>query len=57
MIAVADYPVLWQSKLQSETDFSTMEAEVIALAHSCRELLPVMDMVADLERQQVFQKT
>jgi len=26
----------------------TMEAEIIALAHSCRELLPIMDMVKAL---------
>ena len=45
VITVADCPVLWQSKLQSETALSTMEAEIIALAHSCRELFPIMDMV------------
>ena len=27
---------------------STMEAEMIILAHSCKELLPIMDMVAFL---------
>jgi hypothetical protein len=48
VITVADCPVLWQSKLQSETALSTMEAEIIALAHSCRELLPIMDMVKAL---------
>ena len=42
------YLVLWQSKLQSETTLSTVEVEVIALAHSCKELLPTMDMVAAL---------
>ena len=46
MIIVTDCPILWQSKLQIETAFSTIETEVIALAHSCRELLPVRDMVA-----------
>lgn len=45
VITVASCPVLWQSKLQTETALSTMEAEVVALAHSCRELFPVMDMV------------
>ena len=48
VIMVANHPILWQSKLQSETALSTMEAEVIALAHSCRELLPNMDMIAFL---------
>ena len=41
----ANCPVLWQSKLQTETALSTMEAEIVALAHSCRELFPIMDMV------------
>ena len=45
MIIVADCPVCLQSKLQSETALSTMEAEVIALDHSCMEFLPIIDMV------------
>jgi hypothetical protein len=48
VITVADCPVHWQSKLQTETALSTMEAEIIALAHSCRELFPIMDMVKSL---------
>ncbi|KAL7483178.1 hypothetical protein ACHAW6_008824, partial [Cyclotella cf. meneghiniana] len=36
LITVSKYPV-WVSKLQSETVNSTMEAEVIALAHCCCE--------------------
>ena len=56
VITVADCPVLWQSKLQSETALSTMEAEVIALAHSCRELLLRMDMIAVLGETVGLQK-
>ena len=41
-------PVLWQSKLHSETALSTMEAEIVALAHSCQEIFPFMDMVSVL---------
>ena len=48
VITVAGCPVLWQSKLQTETALSTMEAEIVALAHSCRELFPVMDLVSRL---------
>lgn len=48
VINVAGCPVLWQSKLQSETALSTMEAEIVAMAHSCRELFPIMDMVSEL---------
>jgi len=48
IITVANCPVLWISKLQQETALSTMEAEIIVLAHSCRELFPIMDMVTQL---------
>ena len=43
-----DCPALWQLKLQSETALSIMGAEVIALSHSGRELLPIIDMVTSL---------
>jgi hypothetical protein len=39
-ITFAGCPVLWQSKLQTETALSTMEAEIIALSACCRELVP-----------------
>ena len=48
VINVANCPVLWISKLQQETALSTMEAEIIALAHSCRELFPIIDIVHEL---------
>jgi hypothetical protein len=48
IIMFAGVPILWQSKLQSETALSTMEAEVIALAACMRELIPIVDMVNDL---------
>jgi hypothetical protein len=38
VITFADVPILWQSKLQTETALSTMEAKIIALAACCREL-------------------
>ena len=47
-ITVAACPVLWVSKLQTKTALSTMEAEIVALSHSCKELFPMMDMVGSL---------
>jgi hypothetical protein len=41
----ANYPVMWQSKLQTETAFSTMEAEIVAISHCAHELIPIMEMV------------
>ncbi len=46
MIMVANCPIMWQSKLQSETAESTMEAEIVALAHSCCKLFLIMDGVS-----------
>jgi hypothetical protein len=49
VIVFAGVPVLWQSKLQTETTLSTMEAQIIALLAACmRELIPIMYMVASL---------
>jgi hypothetical protein len=48
VIVFAGVPVLWQSKLQTQTAFSTMEAEVNALDAYMRELIPIMDMVQSL---------
>ena len=46
-ITFADCEVQWISKpkLQTETALSTMEAEINALAHSCQELFPIIDIV------------
>ncbi len=45
VIVCTGVPVLWQSKLQTQTALSTMEAEVIALGACMRELITIMDMV------------
>ncbi len=33
VIDVANCPVIWQSKFQTETALSTMEAEIVAISH------------------------
>jgi len=48
LIQVSDCPMVWVSKLQTETALSTMEAEIVALSHCCRELFPVMDIVTEV---------
>jgi len=50
IITFADCPVFWQSKLQTETALSTMEAEIIALSACCRELFPIMDMLSPVTK-------
>ncbi len=46
VIMVANCPIMWQSKLQSETTLSTIEAEIVALAHSCCEIFLIMEGVS-----------
>ena len=48
IITVANCPILWHSKLQTETAMSTMEAEVVAFASCCRELFPIIDLVDEV---------
>ena len=43
LITVSDCPMVWVSKLQTETALSMMEAEIISLAHCCWEMFPVCD--------------
>jgi hypothetical protein len=45
VICVADCPVIWVSKLQTEISTSTLEAEYVALGHCCRSLFPLMRTV------------
>ena len=48
IIKSADCPVLCISKLQTETSLSTMESEIIALAHCCQEMFPIIDITQSL---------
>ena len=43
-ITFAYCPVYWASKLQTETALSTTKSEINDLAHSCRELFPIIDI-------------
>ena len=45
IILVAGCPILWTSKLQSETALSTMMAEYSALSQAMREMLPIKNLV------------
>jgi hypothetical protein len=48
VIMIAQCPVLWVSKLQTETALSTMHAEYIALSTALRDLLPFMRIAREL---------
>ncbi len=46
VIVVANCPIMWQFKLQSETALPPMEADPVALAHRCCKLLPILNGVS-----------
>ena len=48
VITLANCPIIWSSKMQTEIALSTMEAEYIALNTACRDLFPVMDKLAEI---------
>lgn len=45
----AGCPILWCSKLQTEITLSTTEAEYVALSQAMREVIPLMNLMKELE--------
>ena len=50
VIMYAGCPVLWSSKLQTEIALSTTEAEYIALSQAVREVLPLIELMKELNK-------
>jgi len=50
VILFANCPVSWASKLQTEIDMSTMEAEYIALSQAIRDLIPMQSLLKEIAR-------
>ena len=48
VITLANCPILWSSKLQTEIALSTMEAKYVALSTSCKDLFPIIDLTTEL---------
>jgi Reverse transcriptase (RNA-dependent DNA polymerase) len=48
VLMLADCPLLWVSKLQSEISVSTMEAEYIALSTALRDLVPLREIIHEV---------
>jgi hypothetical protein len=48
VISLADCPILWKSKLQTEIALSTMEAKYVALSTSCKDLFPIIDITKEI---------
>ena len=49
VIRYAGCPILWQSKLQTEIALSTAEAEYIAMSQALREMIPLMNLMREID--------
>jgi hypothetical protein len=49
VILYASCPVIWASKLQSEIALSTTEAEYLAISTAIREVLPLMELIQEMQ--------
>jgi hypothetical protein len=49
VITLADCPIYWASKLQTQIALSTTEAEYIALSQALRDLIPIMQLLRELQ--------
>ena len=47
----SDFPVLWVSKLQTNTALSTMESEIIATDNCRKELFPMIEIVTSIGKE------
>jgi len=50
LITYAGCPILWASKLQTLIALSTTEAEYVALSTALRDVIPLMELVKDLQQ-------
>ena len=48
VITLANYPLHWVSKLQSEIALSTLHAEYVTLSQSLQDLLPLKSLVKEI---------
>jgi hypothetical protein len=48
VIKYCDVPILWVSKIQTQIELSTMEAEYIALSQSMRDLIPIREILKEI---------
>jgi hypothetical protein len=48
VINLADCPVLWKSRLQTEIALSTMKAEYVALSTFCQDLFLLIDITKEI---------
>jgi hypothetical protein len=50
VIKYAGCPLIWASKLQTEIALSSTESEYVALSQSLREVIPIMELIDELQQ-------
>jgi hypothetical protein len=53
----AGCPILWTLRVQSEVALSTAESEYIAISHATREVLPLIELVEELQDKGVIKQS
>ena len=50
VIKYGNCPIVWLSKLQTEVALSTTEAEYIALSQAMRNVIPIMQLLEEIQQ-------
>jgi hypothetical protein len=54
VVFYAGCPIIWASKLQSQTALSTTEAEYIAMSMALCEVIPIMDLIQEMKDRHIL---
>jgi hypothetical protein len=53
VVFYAGCPIIWASKLQSQTALSTTEAEYIAMSMALHDVIPIMDLIQEMKDRHI----
>jgi hypothetical protein len=53
VVFYAGCPIIWSSKLQTQTALSTTEAEYIAMSMSLRDVIPIMELIKEMKEHNI----
>jgi hypothetical protein len=53
VVFYASCPIIWASKLQTQTALSTTEAEYIAMSMALLDVIPIMELIKEIKRHHI----
>ena len=53
LVLYAGCPIIWSSRLQTQVALSTTEAEYISLSQSLREVIPIINLLKELQEKNI----